>query len=151
VQRTEYPEGDIRIPAPVIGPGYTSRSLTDKLVDLVLTKYTPRSWYVTAGIAFTFVMILMMAVTYLFVKGTGIWGINVPVGWAFAIINFVGDRHATPVRRSRRSSSCSSRTGDVDQPVAEAMTPSWFSRGALLILHTSAGRARGLLAVPYPT
>jgi Ni/Fe-hydrogenase subunit HybB-like protein len=89
VQRTEYKDGDIRIPAPVIGPGYTSRSLTDKLVDLVLTKYTPKAWYVTAGIGFTFVMILMMAVGYLFVKGTGIWGINVPVGWAFAIINFV--------------------------------------------------------------
>jgi molybdopterin-containing oxidoreductase family membrane subunit len=30
-----------------------------------------------------------MALAYLIVKGTGIWGINVPVGWGFAIINFV--------------------------------------------------------------
>jgi molybdopterin-containing oxidoreductase family membrane subunit len=32
---------------------------------------------------------LLVAVTYLFVRGTGIWGINNPVGWGFAIINFV--------------------------------------------------------------
>ncbi len=26
---------------------------------------------------------------YLFVKGVGIWGVNIPVGWGFAIVNFV--------------------------------------------------------------
>src|SRR5262245_3142573 len=31
----------------------------------------------------------MVAVTYLLVMGVGIWGINVPVGWGFAIVNFV--------------------------------------------------------------
>ena len=30
-----------------------------------------------------------MAVTWLLLKGIGIWGINIPVGWGFAIINFV--------------------------------------------------------------
>ena len=30
-----------------------------------------------------------MAVTWLLLKGTGIWGVNIPVGWGFAIINFV--------------------------------------------------------------
>ena len=28
-------------------------------------------------------------ITWLLLKGTGIWGINIPVGWGFAIINFV--------------------------------------------------------------
>jgi molybdopterin-containing oxidoreductase family membrane subunit len=32
---------------------------------------------------------LMVSLTYLFAKGIGIWGNNVPVGWAFDIINFV--------------------------------------------------------------
>jgi molybdopterin-containing oxidoreductase family membrane subunit len=32
---------------------------------------------------------LMYAATYLFAKGVGIWGINIPVGWGFAIVNFV--------------------------------------------------------------
>jgi molybdopterin-containing oxidoreductase family membrane subunit len=32
---------------------------------------------------------LGVALTWLLIKGTGIWGINIPVAWAFAIINFV--------------------------------------------------------------
>ena len=39
--------------------------------------------------AFALVMLLMYAVTYLFAVGVGIWGIQIPVGWGFAIINFV--------------------------------------------------------------
>jgi molybdopterin-containing oxidoreductase family membrane subunit len=34
-------------------------------------------------------MLLLYALTLLFVKGVGIWGINGPIGWGFAIINFV--------------------------------------------------------------
>jgi molybdopterin-containing oxidoreductase family membrane subunit len=34
-------------------------------------------------------MMLLMAVTWLLIKGTGIWGVNIPIGWGFAIINFV--------------------------------------------------------------
>jgi Ni/Fe-hydrogenase subunit HybB-like protein len=40
-------------------------------------------------IAFGGLNLLGLAVTYLFFRGTGIWGINIPVGWGFAIINFV--------------------------------------------------------------
>src|SRR5262249_30307348 len=34
-------------------------------------------------------LLLLYSITYLIVKGVGIWGINVPVAWGFAIINFV--------------------------------------------------------------
>src|SRR5262247_3691473 len=34
-------------------------------------------------------MLLMFAVAYLFIRGIGIWGVNVPIAWGFAIINFV--------------------------------------------------------------
>jgi molybdopterin-containing oxidoreductase family membrane subunit len=34
-------------------------------------------------------MLFLVAVTWLFVKGIGIWGVNIPVGWGFDIINFV--------------------------------------------------------------
>ena len=33
--------------------------------------------------------ILLVSITYLLIKGTVIWGINVPVAWGFAIVNFV--------------------------------------------------------------
>ena len=32
---------------------------------------------------------LQTAVGYLLVKGIGIWGITIPIGWGFAIVNFV--------------------------------------------------------------
>ena len=32
---------------------------------------------------------LLVAVTWLFLKGVGIWAITQPVAWGFAIINFV--------------------------------------------------------------
>ncbi len=73
----------------LIGPGHTFGTITDKIASIVLTKTAPFPWYVAAGIGFALTMMLLAAVTYLFVKGTGIWGINVPVGWGFAIINLV--------------------------------------------------------------
>src|SRR5947208_13239318 len=32
---------------------------------------------------------MTVAIGWLFIKGTGIWGINIPIGWGFAIVNFV--------------------------------------------------------------
>jgi molybdopterin-containing oxidoreductase family membrane subunit len=32
---------------------------------------------------------LLAGATWLFIKGVGVWGINIPIGWGFAIINFV--------------------------------------------------------------
>ena len=34
-------------------------------------------------------MLLNMAIGYLLMVGVGIWGINIPIGWGFAIVNFV--------------------------------------------------------------
>lgn len=73
----------------VLKPGYTFETVTDKISSMVLTGRTPRYWWVGFGISFLIVMILLAAVTYLLVRGVGIWGINIPVGWGFAIINFV--------------------------------------------------------------
>src|SRR3989449_6520601 len=74
---------------PVIEPGYTYAGVTDKISSIVLTRRTPMGWFVAFGIAFSLVMVLMYAVGYLFAKGIGIWGLNIPVGWAFDITNFV--------------------------------------------------------------
>jgi molybdopterin-containing oxidoreductase family membrane subunit len=75
--------------APLIEPGHTYASITDKISSLVLTRKTPLAWFIGFGVSFALLMMLLVAVTYLFVRGTGIWGINNPVGWGFAIINFV--------------------------------------------------------------
>jgi len=73
----------------IITPGYTYGSVTQKISSIVLARRTPWQWMVGFGISFLLLTLLMVAVTYLLVMGVGIWGINVPVGWGFAIINFV--------------------------------------------------------------
>src|SRR5579862_8784778 len=75
--------------APVIEPGYTFGTVTDKISSIVLTRPTSNGWFVGFGVAFLITMMLLYALGYLFVKGVGIWGINIPVGWGFAIVNFV--------------------------------------------------------------
>ena len=74
---------------PILAPGHDYASVTDKISSIVLTKGTPRGWYFGFGIAFILLMLFLYAVTYLLFVGTGIWGINVPIGWGFAIVNFV--------------------------------------------------------------
>src|SRR6202163_2917671 len=74
---------------PVIAPGYTFGSVTDKISSIVLTRKTPMGWWVGFLLAFALANVLMVSITYLLVTGIGIWGVNIPVGWGFAIVNFV--------------------------------------------------------------
>jgi molybdopterin-containing oxidoreductase family membrane subunit len=74
---------------PVIGPGYTFASVTDKISAIVLSRRAPWGWWLGFAISFALVMLLLYAVSYLLVRGVGIWGVNIPVGWGFAIVNFV--------------------------------------------------------------
>jgi len=75
--------------APILGPGHDFASVTDKISSIVLSGRTPKWWIFGFLISFALVMVLMVATTYLLVMGVGIWGITIPVGWGFAIINFV--------------------------------------------------------------
>jgi Ni/Fe-hydrogenase subunit HybB-like protein len=74
---------------PIVGPGHTAGTVTDKIADVILRKNTPKWWLLGFTVAFSLLMVFLTAVTWLFVKGVGIWGVNWPVGWGFAIINFV--------------------------------------------------------------
>jgi molybdopterin-containing oxidoreductase family membrane subunit len=74
---------------PVLEPGHTYRSVTEKISSIALARKTPKGWWVGFGVSFLLLMTLLYAVGYLFIKGVGIWGINVPVAWGFAIVNFV--------------------------------------------------------------
>ncbi len=89
----DQPHDDVRIhkteTAPLIEPGYDFASVTDKISSLVLKRKTPIWWFIGFAIAFSITMILMLTITNLVFTGIGIWGNNVPVGWAFDIINFV--------------------------------------------------------------
>ena len=70
----------LRVPPPVIAPGHTFVSVTDKISGIVLTKETPIFWLAGFFVSFLLVLVLLAALGYLFAKGVGIWGINQPVG-----------------------------------------------------------------------
>jgi Ni/Fe-hydrogenase subunit HybB-like protein len=74
---------------PVIAPGHTFGTVTDKISSIVLTRKTPLGWYLGFGVALMLTLMLLTSLTYLVFKGVGIWGVNIPVGWGFAIVNFV--------------------------------------------------------------
>jgi molybdopterin-containing oxidoreductase family membrane subunit len=87
---TKDPVSDHTITPPsVIGGHQTFASVTDKISAIALAKRTPRGWFVGAGIAFLLTMLLLYTIGYLVVTGIGVFGTNIPVGWAFPIINFV--------------------------------------------------------------
>jgi Ni/Fe-hydrogenase subunit HybB-like protein len=73
----------------MIPAGYTFGSVTDKISSIVLARKTPVGWWIGFGVAFLLTLLLFVSVTYLVFKGIGIWGNNVPIGWAFEITNFV--------------------------------------------------------------
>src|SRR6185437_13924820 len=73
----------------VIAPGHTFKSVTEEISRIVLTTHTPLGWFAGFAIAGGFVIMLMVALTWLFVKGIGIWAVAIPTAWGFAIVNFV--------------------------------------------------------------
>jgi Ni/Fe-hydrogenase subunit HybB-like protein len=73
----------------LVAPGHTYATVTDKISGLVLTRRTPKSWFLVTAVSLALLMLLLYATLWLFIKGIGIWGVNIPVAWGFAIINFV--------------------------------------------------------------
>src|SRR5689334_20370802 len=74
---------------PVIEPGHTFASLTDKISSIVLTGRTPLFWYITFGVGFILVLVLLFCITAVVAVGVGLFGVMIPVAWGFAIVNFV--------------------------------------------------------------
>ena len=73
----------------VLEPGQTYASVTDKISAIALARRHPRSWLIGFIVSSTLLMVFLYATACLLVTGVGLWGNNVPVAWAFDIINFV--------------------------------------------------------------
>ena len=74
--------------APLVQGGLTFAGITDKISGIV-ERPTPKLWWLLFGIALSGTLILAGSIGWLFYEGIGIWGVNVPVGWGWAIVNFV--------------------------------------------------------------
>ena len=77
------------IPEPALVKGNHDFSSITRLVTDVNLRPTPKGWYLAMIGANALLLILLVSIAYLIWEGTGIWGLNNPVGWGWAIINFV--------------------------------------------------------------
>jgi len=74
--------------APVLRGRHTLGSVTDK-ISSVLTQRPKSGWWIGFALAGSALLFFFYAVGYLFVVGVGVWGVDIPVAWGFAIVNFV--------------------------------------------------------------
>lgn len=74
---------------PPLPESYTYATVSDKISSIVLGQRGRLGWFIGFGVSFLLVMLLFYAIGCLLVWGVGIWGINIPVAWGFAIVNFV--------------------------------------------------------------
>ncbi|MEI7035325.1 NrfD/PsrC family molybdoenzyme membrane anchor subunit [Fulvimonas yonginensis] len=74
---------------PLLAPRETDATITDAVSDLVLERPTGRLWLFAFALAFLLTALLGSGIVWLLARGVGIWGLNIPVAWAFAIANYV--------------------------------------------------------------
>jgi Ni/Fe-hydrogenase subunit HybB-like protein len=73
----------------IIDRGQSYDQVTRELIDLPREPGFRRGWLLGFAFSLLLFQVLVIAVVYLLVAGVGIWGINIPVAWGFAITNFV--------------------------------------------------------------
>src|SRR5689334_9911733 len=84
-----YTEGPMHSTTPVIDPGLTLASVTDKISSIVLKRKTSLAWFFGFALSFILFQLMLLAITNLVFVGIGLWGVNVPVAWGIDILNFV--------------------------------------------------------------
>ena len=82
------PGPDAAMDAPVMEPGQNLRTIGEAVVEQVEPRLRPW-WWAGFGLAGVFAAIFVLAVEWLFIAGIGIWGVDIPVAWGFAIANYV--------------------------------------------------------------
>jgi len=73
---------------PLVEGNPTFGAITDKISSIVENK-PPSGWLIAFLFSLSLLLILKGSILYLIWEGTGIWGLNNPVGWGWAIVNFV--------------------------------------------------------------
>jgi Ni/Fe-hydrogenase subunit HybB-like protein len=76
-------------PVELILGGNDFTSITETVSDIVLERKTPKAWYIALAFTASLTGVLFLMIGYLFLTGVGVWGLNNPVSWGWAIVNFV--------------------------------------------------------------
>jgi molybdopterin-containing oxidoreductase family membrane subunit len=76
-------------PAPAIVPDMTPTRITAEVSDLVLRHRFGLGWWAAFAVSAAMLLLGVVAIVRLFLGGIGIWGVDWPVAWGFAIMNYV--------------------------------------------------------------
>ncbi|HET7624084.1 MAG TPA: NrfD/PsrC family molybdoenzyme membrane anchor subunit [Verrucomicrobiae bacterium] len=87
--RKPYPVTVLGYPAEMIGPKENYHKVSEQIAGVQIRHPHPKFWFIGFTISFALFLMFCAAVSYLLYYGPGIWGINIPVAWGFAITNFV--------------------------------------------------------------
>ena len=74
---------------PLVAEDQDLHSITETVCSVVERPGATKAWYAAFMLSAAALGLLVLMIGYLFVVGVGVWGVNNPVGWGFAIINFV--------------------------------------------------------------
>ena len=74
---------------PVIEPGVSLASVSEQISSRILRPETPLWWWAGFGVGTALLLVLVIAVSWLFVNGIGVWGVDIPVAWGLAIAEYV--------------------------------------------------------------
>ena len=74
---------------PVVGRDVTLALLNDRVGDSVLQPGAPLWWWTSLLFALALLLVLVVACTWLFVAGIGIWGVRIPVAWGIDIAEYI--------------------------------------------------------------
>jgi Ni/Fe-hydrogenase subunit HybB-like protein len=72
----------------LVKPGETFKSVTDT-VCAPMEATLPKWWLIGLTGSISLLLLLFSMISYLVWEGIGVWGLNNPVGWGYAIVNFV--------------------------------------------------------------
>ena len=73
---------------PLIAGNPTFASVTQKIAEIAERK-TPKAWWIAIAISSSILFMMIVLIGWLVWEGIGTWGVNIPVGWGWAIVNFV--------------------------------------------------------------
>lgn len=82
---------------PLVPSGLTLAEITERITGVVFDVRAPWSWRIAFVVCALLTVMFFAALQYLFTTGVGIFGINIPVAWGFAIVNtiwWIGIAHA---------------------------------------------------------
>jgi Ni/Fe-hydrogenase subunit HybB-like protein len=73
----------------VVDPRLTIAAMTDRVCAIALREKPFLWWWIAFVPCMALTLLLVISIGYLFYAGIGIWGVNWPVMWGFAILSYV--------------------------------------------------------------